>query len=237
MIAIRTVLAAVIFGAGLTSFSIAATAMGDKPAKEDTAAEQDVPPPPPPQKPTAAPTKGPATAATAGNTYTWNDGTRTHTVWLNPNTLAEFNVAADDKATPVKRALPAAQSFKSAGGARLWRLTDGTAPTTAIRDTLAKQPNAKISLVFSDNASGTGRMRALPGNVIVYLPADWNDAAAHTWAQKQGVLIDRKLDIGKNAYVVRTAPGLAALETANRLHQTGEVVRAIPDWWQETSTR
>lgn len=234
MTTIRALRSALLFG--LIGVSVVAHAMGDKP-KDTPAATQDVPLPPPLQKPNTPPVKGAATTANTGTPYTWHDGTRAQSIWLNPNTIAEFSVAANDEGTPLKRALPGAQPLKNAGGARLWRLADGTAPAAAIRDTLAKQPNAKVSPVFSDKPGGAGRLRALPGNVIVYLPADWDETAAHTWAQKQGVLLDHKLDIGKNAYVVRTAPGLAALETANRLHQTGDAVRAIPNWWQETSTR
>ena len=224
-------------GVSMAGVGVAAHAMGDKPTKEETTATtQDVPPPPALQKPGAAPGKGSTPATPAGETYTWHDGTRTHTVFLHPNTIAEFGVSANDNATPLKRAVPAAQVLKRAGGAQLWRLGAGTNATAAIRDTLARQPTARVSPVFTDHA-GAGRMRALPGNVIVYLPPDWNDAAVQTWAQRQGVAIDRKMDIGKNAYVIKTAPGLPALETANRLHASGEVVRAFPDWWQETSTR
>lgn len=227
----------VFLGVAMSGVSVAVHAMGDKPAKEQTTtATQDIPPPPPPQKPDAAPGKGSTPATPAGETYTWHDGTRTHTLFLSPNTIAEFGVPANDNATPLKRAVPAAQALKRAGGAQLWRLGSGTNATAAIRDALAKQPTAKVSPVFTDRA-GAGRMRALPGNVIVYLPPDWNEAAVQAWAQQQGVVIDRKLDIGKNAYVIKTAPGLPALETANRLHASGEVVRAFPDWWQETSTR
>lgn len=218
------------------NFGAIAHAMGDKPPKEDRAATQDMPPPPPLQKPRAPTGKGSAPATPAGQKYTWHDGKRAHTIFLNRNTIAEFGAPANIDTTSVKRALPAARSLKRAGGTQLWRLAAGTDATAAIRDTLAKQPNAKVSPVFTDNA-GAGRMRALPGNVIVYLPADWNESAVRAWAQKQGVIIDRKMDIGKNAYIVKTAPGLPALETANRLYASGEVVRAFPDWWQETSTR
>ena len=219
-----------------TNFSPVVHAMGDKPTKEDTAATPDMPPPPPPQKPGASTSKGDTPKTPAGEKYIWHDGARAHTIFLNRNTIAEFGVPANDNATPVKRALPAAHPLKRAGGAQLWRLDGGTDATAAIRATLAKQPNAKVSPVFSDNAGG-GRMRALPGDVIVYLPADWNEAAVQAWARQQSVTIDRKMDIGKNAYVVKTAPGLPALETANRLHASGDVVRAFPNWWQETSTR
>jgi hypothetical protein len=37
--------------------------------------------------------------------------------------------------------------------------------------------------------------------------------------------------------VIKTGPGLIALETANSLYKSGEVVAAFPDWWEEVSPR
>jgi hypothetical protein len=47
----------------------------------------------------------------------------------------------------------------------------------------------------------------------------------------------KKLEIGPNIYVIKTAPGLEALETANTLYRSGEVKAAFPDWWEEVVTR
>ena len=40
-----------------------------------------------------------------------------------------------------------------------------------------------------------------------------------------------------NLYLVRSGPGLEALELANTLRQAGEVRAAYPDWWQERALR
>ena len=80
-------------------------------------------------------------------------------------------------------------------------------------------------------------MRALPGNVIVYLNPSWNAAAINDWLAKRKLQTVKKLDIGKNVYVIKSAPGLDALNLANELHSSGEVVSAMPDWWKEVSTR
>jgi hypothetical protein len=37
--------------------------------------------------------------------------------------------------------------------------------------------------------------------------------------------------------VLNTDAGLAALTTANRIRQGGEVVSAQPNWWVEVTTR
>jgi hypothetical protein len=47
----------------------------------------------------------------------------------------------------------------------------------------------------------------------------------------------KKLEIGPNIYVIKTGPGLEALETANALYRSGEVKAAFPDWWQEVVPR
>jgi ribosomal protein S8 len=80
-------------------------------------------------------------------------------------------------------------------------------------------------------------MRALPGNVIVYFAPDRDEAQVRQWAAGRNLEIVRKLEIGKNAYVIRTEPGLASLETANSLRVSGEVVAAVPDWWVDVRTR
>lgn len=80
-------------------------------------------------------------------------------------------------------------------------------------------------------------MRALPGNVIVYLNPNWNSAAIYEWLAKRKLQTLKKLNIGKNVFVIQSAPGLDALNLANELQQSGEVVSASPDWWKEVSTR
>jgi hypothetical protein len=80
-------------------------------------------------------------------------------------------------------------------------------------------------------------MRALPGNIIVYLNPAWDDAAVKAWASKQQLEIIKKLEIGPNIYLIKTAPGLESLNTANALYKSGEVVAAFPDWWKQVTTR
>jgi len=108
---------------------------------------------------------------------------------------------------------------------------------TAIRNLKASHPQGKYSVVFHDAPASTGRMRALPGNVIVYLDPQWGEAAVNSWLNIRKLEIVKKLEIGPNIYVIKTGPGLEALETANALARSGEVKAAFPDWWQEAATR
>jgi hypothetical protein len=80
-------------------------------------------------------------------------------------------------------------------------------------------------------------MRALPGNIIVYLDPQWNEAAVNNWLNTRKLEIVKKLEIGPNIYVIKTGSGLEALETANALARSGEVKAAFPNWWEEVATR
>lgn len=80
-------------------------------------------------------------------------------------------------------------------------------------------------------------MRALPGNVIVYLNPEWDRNKVAHWMETQGFEVANKLEIRSNAYVLKTGPGMEALQTANTLYESGEVVAAFPDWWLESVMR
>ncbi len=118
---------------------------------------------------------------------------------------------------------------------RLWQLSDTV--ENAIRNLKSIHPQGKYSAVLHDGPSDTGRMRALPGNVIIYLDSQWNEAAVSNWLSAHRLEAVKKLEIGPNIYVIKTGPGMEALETANSLYLSGEVKAAFPDWWQEVSTR
>jgi len=164
--------------------------------------------------------------------YVWYDGDREQTVWVNPQAVAEFNPgksgesairSADTNATeiPMQRAQQ---------GVRLWQMNNTS--DTAIRGMSSHNPTGKYSPVFHDGPSSSAGMRALPGNIIVYLNPAWDASLVDAWIKKRKLEIVKKLDIGPNIYVFKTGPGLEALDTANTLYKSGEVNAAFPDWWQ-----
>lgn len=169
--------------------------------------------------------------------YVWYDGNRQHTVWLNPQVVAEFNPGKSSTAT-AKSADPRAAVLPSKhnrGSIRLWQMNNTGG--VAVGALVVSNPTGKYSPVFHDSASSNGTMRALPGNIIVYLNPTWDATVVNTWVASHKFEVVKKLEIGPNIYVIKTAPGLDALNTANTLYLSGEVSAAFPDWWQEVSTR
>lgn len=175
-------------------------------------------------------------APTLTQSYAWHDGERERSAWVNPVLVAEFGVSPRNY-EQVERVAPGARALPNVrAGARIWNLGNAGVDN-AIRSLQTAQPTGRYSPVFHDVPNASGRMRALPGNVIVYLKPDWNESQVRDWATSRNLEIVRKLEIGKNAYVVRTEPGLVSLETANSLRQSGEVDAAIPDWWLDMRAR
>jgi hypothetical protein len=183
-------------------------------------------------------TRGVAPSAPLSQTYTWYDGEREHTVWINPTLVAEFDPPSAEDKSALKQALPTARALPGKGiGMRLWQLDGSTTPAGMSRSLNTAHPQGKYSPVLHDSPSAASGMRALPGNIIVYLKPTWSETEVKAWLQARGLEVVKKLEIGSNIYILKTEPGLAALELANTLHRSGEVVAAFPDWWQEAVTR
>lgn len=172
-------------------------------------------------------------AAPLSKSYTWYDGDKKRTIYLNPNLLAEFHVT-DEAQSKVLQTVPA-KAVSRKGAVRIWRVDDGA--DHAIASVRAATPRADVSPVFHDDASDTGRMRALTGNIIVYLDPRWNETAVNQFLARNDLVLVKKLEIGANIFVVKDGSGLAALEKANALYESGGVVAAFPEWWQEIAPR
>jgi len=181
--------------------------------------------------------KGSSKTVPLTQAYTWFDGDREQQAWLNPQLVAEFNPSPQGEKL-VKNANQAARivpSKRQQPGIRLWQMDNNAG--AAVHSLKAAHPQGKYSAVLHDGPSSGGRMRALPGNIIVYLDPQWDAAAIHNWLNKHQLEVVRKLEIGANIYVIKTGPGLEALDTANALYRSGEVKAAFPDWWLEVATR
>jgi hypothetical protein len=169
--------------------------------------------------------------------YVWYDGRQKRTVWLNPGVVAEFHGGPPEKSLLLKN-YPAASVRSVHRSVRIWELPAGQFSDTLPNPGESSGPTPSVySPVFHDAPTESSRMRALPGNVIVYLDPGWDHNKVTHWMETLGFEVAKKLEIRSNAYVLKTGPGMEALQTANALYESGEVVAAFPDWWLESVMR
>lgn len=169
--------------------------------------------------------------------YTWHDGDKTRTVWLNPRLIAEFDLNQKNRSAVMAAYASAEEVPSRHGSIRIWKLTNTVTVKAAIKTLKSSSANGKYSPILHDSPSSSGRMRALPGNIIVHLDPSWGQDLIESWLRQNNLEVVRKLNIGPNIFVIKTDPGIAALDTANKLYDAGIVVAAYPDWWKEVGTR
>ncbi len=183
-----------------------------------------------------------AAGGKSGKSYYWYDGAKKRPVAADAGLLAEFGrfekglSPAGESEAAVRSVSPKAEieSFP-AKGVRLWKLppeSDGESTASAAS---SKESAGRFSPVFRDGRGG--RMRALPGGIVVQLDPKLADKDVRAWARAKGLAIRKKLSLPGNYYVFDTKAGLEALEKANALHESGEVLSASPDWWQEAEVK
>jgi len=86
------------------------------------------------------------------------------------------------------------------------------------------------SPVFRDGPGEKSRSRALPGGVVVTLPEGVDEARRTALFARHALQPVRAL--GADMWLVAAAPGVASLDLANRLHESGDFKAAAPNWWQ-----
>ena len=153
------------------------------------------------------------------------DGDQLRTITLDARWVADVNAANSQQ-----QARGAGASGAAGAPAHLITLRPADAP-------VPKQASGATSPVYREGGSLAGRAMALPGGVVVKLNPNWSDPQARAWAAAKGLTVEQRLNILGNWYVLQTAPGQAALELANALHQSGEVLSATPNWWKQTHSR
>jgi hypothetical protein len=84
----------------------------------------------------------------------------------------------------------------------------------------------QVSPVLRDES---GQLRALPGGVLVVLPAPMDERAGRALIVESGGVPARALS--PTLWVVEAPVGLPALEVANRLHASGRFASVQPNWW------
>jgi hypothetical protein len=97
----------------------------------------------------------------------------------------------------------------------------------SVQDRLATK-SVSGSPVF--RAGETGTPMALPGGVI--LNPKYGDAGVQARLKARGLVIERLIG-NSGALLVRSAEGMASLDLANELHESGEFESVSPNWWRE----
>jgi hypothetical protein len=93
-------------------------------------------------------------------------------------------------------------------------------------------PDALRSPVLRDES---GRLRALPGGLLVQLRSPLAPAQARALLQAAELQPTRA--ISDTLWLVDSPLGLASLHLANRLHRSGQFASVQPNWWLERRIR
>jgi hypothetical protein len=159
----------------------------------------------PSQRPVVTKKSGGAAPVAPAQAY-WYDGAVRRSLTIDPEQLADFR----QPGTAAPRGRP--------------QLTKGSAAA-------AGKANANISPVFRGVGAPASEVRALPGGIIVTLRTPGSAQSANQLLAPFGLRVTRQVDSTGLRWVVATAAGMAALDTANRLHESGAFASVTPDWW------
>ncbi len=167
--------------------------------------------------------------------YFWYDGDEKRSVWVNPKLMAEFKLQPETS-TQLQLRYAAKEIDTPSSFVRLWKIESDLSTKTVARS-LNKDVGSQLSPVLHDSASISGAKRALPGNVLVQMRADWSMGQIESWFEMHDLIMIKPLTFAENSFLIESSSGLDSLNTANRIYETGDVVLASPDWWQEMVAR
>ncbi len=160
-------------------------------------------------------------AAAAAPSHVARDGGLARELWIEADRVAEFPAGGGGR--PVIRAARPGELADAQGGGR---------PDAKASPRVSNGATGGVSPLFKDAA---GQPRALPGGVIVgmkeALPAD--EASARLAAD--GLTPVRQ--INARMWLVESPVGLASLDLANRLQESGRYDFAQPNWWKPRATK
>jgi hypothetical protein len=168
--------------------------------------------------------------------FDYFDGSDQRTVWLSTELVAEFDPSNAGRET-LLRSDPAGEEVPQAQKrVRLWRVRATQGADAFARDMNANSP-LHFSPVLHDGPSTTLPIRALPGGVVATFAPDWSRARVDAWVAAHHLTIASEVIEGGNVFELATAPGLEALQIANQLYATGDLVACTPNFWQQFSPR
>lgn len=106
------------------------------------------------------------------------------------------------------------------------------APVVPAPAGLEKSAGAHRSPVFRDAASPGSPLRAPAGGVIVRLRPGTTDAQRAALFAKHGISQPRRVGGQDDVWLAPAPAGVASLDLANLLHETGDFASASPNWWK-----
>ena len=156
---------------------------------------------------------GSPTGPVQGPAYTWEDGDRTLTVYL------QTDLVVDKGSDGLPRDIVEADD----GGANIVRSADAQSEG----DTLP---------VFR---SESGSLMTLPGGILLVLSAERSQAETDAFFSDNDVKMDRvsELSYVANGFFIETAPGYPSLDLANRLAALDGVEVSSPNWGREATPK
>ena len=194
----------------------------------------------PPSAARRAPERGglrPAAARALRERAHWYDGTRKRAIWVNRRRIVDLETG-DRTRSLLKNEAPDAALVSVGPRTRVWRLTREGADARELAKALRRaDPECRFAPAFHDAPSDDALMRVPTGRIVVRFPPDWSEDRVEDWARREGLPVVERLSLMGVVRVLDAGEGLAALERANAIHESGTVVWASPEWWKPLSRR
>jgi hypothetical protein len=163
------------------------------------------------------------------------DGAARRTLYVSNDVVAEFAPSEAGRTALLASSSEGSELDAGRGAVRLWRVRPMHDAGTFTRNLSSDE--LRFSLVLHDGPSSKMPKLALPGGVVATFPAEWTREQVDAWLAVRKLSAERELVAHTNMFLVPTRPGVEALDVANRLYETGELVACTPNWWREASVR
>ena len=148
-----------------------------------------------------------------GQTYTWEDGDRTLTAYLQTDLVVKKGPAG----------LPGDIVAADDGGLNVVGSAD-------------RQSNGDTLPVFR---SESGSLMTLPGGILLVLSAEWSQEETNAFLSNNDIELDpvSELSYVANGFFIETEPGFASLDLANELAALDGVEVSSPNWGREATPK
>lgn len=140
----------------------------------------------------------------------WFDGYRQHRAYLHRGAVAQFEARHHHHK-------PSVQTVSRNRAKSL--VARGAASSSQI-----------LAPVFTDSPSSQHQTRIPAAGVFVVLDPSFTDTQVEDWAKANELEIESKLSFKKNGILVKTDPGMDALERMAEIQKLPSVVAAWPNW-------